>query len=96
MTRVNVRLLTVHQLGDSAATFYKCQQECLPLALQKALFEQNLFLEMQHSDFFFLKVKFEFPFYLEALGTLELRKCILQPRNSITVSLQMTLAILLE
>lgn len=52
LTRVNVRLLTVHQLGDSAATFYKCQQECLPLALQKALFEQNLFLEMQHSDFF--------------------------------------------
>lgn len=52
VTRVNATLLTVHQLGDSTATFYKRQLECLPLALQKALSEQNLFLEMQHSDFF--------------------------------------------
>lgn len=53
VTRVNARLLTVHQLGDSIATFYKRQLECLPLALQKALSEQNLFLEMQPTDFFF-------------------------------------------
>lgn len=87
MTRVNARLLTVHQLGDSIAAFYKRQLECLPLALQSALSEQNLFLEMQHSDFF-RKVKFEFLFYLEALGTLWLRKCILQPRDLIILSLQ--------
>lgn len=53
VTGVNSRLVTVHQLGDSVATFYKRQRECLPLALQKAVSEQNLFLEMQHSDFFF-------------------------------------------
>ena len=87
VTRVNARLLTVHQLGDSIATFYKRQLECLPLALQRALSEQNLFLEMQHSDFF-RKVKFEFLFYLEALGTLWLRKCILQPKDLIILSLQ--------
>jgi hypothetical protein len=53
MTRVNTKLLTVCQLGDSIATFFKHQLECLPLELQKSLPEQNLFLEMQHSGFFF-------------------------------------------
>lgn len=52
VTKVSAALLTIHQLGDSTATFNNCQQECLPLALQKAPFEQNLFLELQHSDFF--------------------------------------------
>lgn len=57
VTGANSRLVTAHPLGDSVATFYKHRQECLPLALQKAVSEQNLFLEMQHSDFFFSKSK---------------------------------------
>ena len=36
----------------------------------------------------FFKVKFEFLFYLEALGILWLKKCILQPRDLIILSLQ--------
>lgn len=68
----------------------------LPSSITAALSEQNLFLEMQHSDFFFLKVKFEYLFYLEALGTLWLRKYILQPKDLIILSLQMTVGILLE
>lgn len=68
----------------------------LPSSITEALSEQNLFLEMQHSEFFFLKVKFEYLFYLEALGTLWLRKYILQPKDLIILSLQMTVDILLE